>query len=61
MPNVISRGEVIVTISDKEAREAIEHAAWTAALNEEPGLAVTGNGRVTSCNGGYQVTFTRKE
>lgn len=52
---------MIVTISDKEAREAIEHAAWTAALSEEPGLAVTGNGRVTSCNGGYQVTFTRKE
>lgn len=61
MPDVISRGEVVVTLSAEEVTEAVEHAAWTAAVKGEPGLAVVGEGKIESYGQGYRVTYTRKE
>ena len=59
MPNVTNRKEIVVTLSDQDVRNAVEHAAWTAAVNAEPGLAVTGDGVVAPYGDGYRVSYIR--
>lgn len=61
MPQVIDKGELIVILSAKEVREAVEHAAWCAAVNNDTSIAVQGDPRVVPYGDGYRVTSTRKE
>ena len=60
MPHVEHKGEVVVTISAEEARDAIEQVAWRAVVDAEPSIAVEGKVHVAEYGPGYRVTFTRK-
>ena len=59
MPKV-NRGEkVTVKLSALEVRTAIEHAAWCAAVDDDPSIAVNGEVEITPIgNGGYSVRYT---
>lgn len=53
-------GIVAVELTAKEARDAIEHAAWCAAVNDDASIAITDSALVIRHrNGGYRVRYKR--
>ena len=60
MPKVSDTGEVVVTLSAAEVREAIEHAAWCAAVDNNPSIAVT-EVQSERYGDGYRVTYTKRK
>ena len=53
-------GVVAVELSAKEVRDAIEHAAWCAAVDDDHLIAVDGSALVIRHrNGGYRVRYKR--
>lgn len=61
MPQVLDKGRVVVTLSAAEVMTAIEQAAWSAAVNDNPSITVEGYPTIERVGGGYQVTYTKKE
>lgn len=57
----VNRGmTVVVILSDAEVRAAIEHAAWCAAVDDDPSIAVKGDPiMVRDVEGGYRVQYTK--
>ena len=58
----VNKGEtVVVILSAEEVRAAIEHAAWCAAVKDDPSIAVQGSPIVVRdvVDGGYRVQYTR--
>jgi hypothetical protein len=61
MPHVVAKGQVVVTLSAQEVRSAIEHAAWCAAVDNDPSIAVRGFTQIERHGDGYRVTYTKIE
>jgi hypothetical protein len=62
MPKVNRGKTVVVILSADEARAAIEHAAWCAAVDDDPSIAVKGGPiLVRDADGSYRVQFSRVE
>lgn len=60
MPKVNRGKTVVVILSDQEVRAAIEHAAWCAAVDDDPSIAVKDSPiLVRDVEGGYRVQYTR--
>lgn len=60
MPKVNRGKTVVVELSAQEVRAAIEHAAWCAAVDDDPSIAIKGSAiLVRDTEGGYRVQFTR--
>lgn len=60
MPKVNKGKTVVVILSADEVRAAIEHAAWCAAVNDDPSIAVKGSPIVVrDTDGGYRVQYTK--
>lgn len=59
MPHVLDKGKVIVTLSAQEVRQAIEHAAWCAAVDNDPSITVEESVQVVPIPNGYRVTYTK--
>ena len=58
----VNKGKtVVVILSADEVRAAIEHAAWCAAVNDDPSIAVKDSPIVVLDveGGGYRVQYTR--
>jgi hypothetical protein len=61
MPKVNRGKTVVVELSAEEVRAAIEHAAWCAAVDDDPSIAVKESPpiMVRDVEGGYRVQYTR--
>ncbi len=61
MPKINKGKTVVVILSAEEVRAAIEHAAWCAAVDDDPSIAVKDSPIVIRDveDGGYRVQFTR--
>lgn len=55
-----SKTHVRVELSAKEVRDAIEHAAWCAAVDDDASIAIAGGTLVVRHkNGSYRVRYTK--
>lgn len=62
MPKVNRGKTVVVILSADEVRAAIEHAAWCAAVDDDPSIAVKdGPIMVQDSEGSYRVQYSRVE
>ena len=62
MPKINKGKTVVVILSAGEVRAAIEHAAWCAAVNDDPSIAVKGAPiMVQDHEGSYRVQYSRLE
>lgn len=61
MPKINKGKTVVVILSDQEVRDAIEHAAWCAVVNDDPSIAVKDAPIIIRdvANGDYRVQYTR--
>lgn len=59
MPKVNKGKTVVVILSADEVREAIEHVAWCAAVDNDPSIAVEAPPiMVCDIYGNYRVQYT---
>lgn len=60
MPKINKGKTVVVILTADEVRAAIEHAAWCAAVDDDPSIAVKGKPiMVQDIEGGYRVQYDR--
>ena len=61
MPKVNRGKTVVVIVSADEVRAAIEHAAWCAAVDDDPSIAVKDSPIIVrdGSNGDYRVQYTK--
>lgn len=60
MPKVNKGKTTVVILSADEVRAAIAHAAWCAAVDDDPSIAVKGDPIMVRDNeGNYRVQYTR--
>lgn len=59
MPKVNRGKTVVVILTEGEVRAAIEHAAWCAAVDDDPSIAVKDAPiMVRDSDGSYRVQYT---